>query len=378
MKISKSQLRKVIKEQVSAFFVTPQPLGTVGRTKNLEMSLNNKVEDVDINEEALKDIIRQVIDDVENSSHNRMVGEVSGVDSMKPNDPHTPEDEAEKDAADDVMEAVIRKNKKVRVDSSGDEYDGKVGVIHKVGTGKQKGAYVVKMPDGSLNSYNEDELVMEAKLVPEGKKAKLTDKVLDNPSTIKLMNPSKKSETFVIFSRNTKGMRGKQDKFSMAVIDKNGMIIDDFGSHPMEQGAMKFAKARGFTKKKVAESFNTAPAGQGKEQASVIGTNEAPELGSLATNPKSKQIIKKMHDLVTKKLKLKTVESIEPIKGGVAFIFGDKAEATKMAKYLKSMGALGRVTPLVRGNRTMVSLRIPQKMGEELPLYSDYANKHKD
>ena len=321
MKISKSQLRKVIKEQVSAFFVTPQPLGTVGRTKNLEMSLNNKIKDVDINEEALKDIIRQVIDDVENSSHNRMVGEISGVDSMKPNDPHTPNDEAEKDAADDVM---------------------------------------------------------EAKLVPEGKKAKLTDKVLDNPSTIKLMNPSKKSETFVIFSRNTKGMRGKQDKFSMAVIDKNGVIIDDFGSHPMEQGAMKFAKARGFTKKKVAESFNTAPADQGKEQASVIGTNEAPELGVTSTNPKSKQIIKKMYDLVTKKLKLKTVESIDPIKGGVAFIFGDKAEATKMAKYLKSMGALGRVTPLVRGNRTMVSLRIPQKMGEELPLYSDYANKHKD
>lgn len=324
MEIRKSQLRKIIQEQVGAFFVTPQPLATVGRTKNLDVALSrsrDKFDESDINEEALKDIIRQVIDDVENSSHNRMVGEISGVDSMKPNDPHTPDDEAEKDAADDVM---------------------------------------------------------EAKLVPEGKKAKLTDKVLNNPSTIKLMNPSKKSETFVIFSRNTKGMRGKQDKFSMAVIDKNGVIIDDFGAHPVERGAMKFAASRGFTKKKVAESFNAAPAGQGKEQASVIGTNEAPELGRAASSPKSKMIIKKMHDLVTKRLKLKTVQDIEPIKGGVAFIFGDKAEATKMAKYLKSMGSLGRVTPLVRGNRTMVSLKIPQKMGEELPLYSDYANKHKD
>ena len=91
---------------------------------------------------------------------------------------------------------------------------------------------------------------METKLVPEGKKAKLTDKVLDDPTTIKLMNPSSPKETFVIFSRNIKGMRGKQDKFSMVVIDKRGMIIDDYGSHPMEKGAIKFAKSRGFTKQK--------------------------------------------------------------------------------------------------------------------------------
>ena len=36
---------------------------------------------------------------------NTAIMEISGVDSLKPNDPHTPEDEAEKDAADDVMEA---------------------------------------------------------------------------------------------------------------------------------------------------------------------------------------------------------------------------------------------------------------------------------
>ena len=90
--------------------------------------------------------------------------------------------------------------------------------------------------------------VMEVKLVPEGKKAKLADKVINDPSTIKLINPSNPKETFVIFSRNIKGMRGKQDKFSMATIDKNGMIIDDYGAHPVERGAMKFAKSRGFTK----------------------------------------------------------------------------------------------------------------------------------
>ena len=41
-----------------------------------------------------------------------IIPEISGVDSLKPNDPHTPEDEAEKDAADDVMESVSKKVRK--------------------------------------------------------------------------------------------------------------------------------------------------------------------------------------------------------------------------------------------------------------------------
>ena len=84
--------------------------------------------------------------------------------------------------------------------------------------------------------------------------------------------------------------------------------------------------------------------------------------------------------LVTKKLKFKTVEDIQPLKSGVAFIFGDKAEASKMAKYLKNAGVLGKVLPLAAGGgkRTMVSLKTPKKMGEELPLYSDYAKSHKE
>ena len=99
----------------------------------------------------------------------------------------------------------------------------------------------------------------------------------------------------------------------------------------------------------------------GKEDASVIGpddTNEAPEIGSSASTTKGRAIIKQMHDLVTKQLKFKTVEDIQPLKGGgVTFIFGDKAEASKMASYLKKKGVLGSVTPLVspRG-RTMVTL----------------------
>ena len=39
MQIKKSELRSVIKEQVAAFFVTPQPFGMVSRSNNLESSL---------------------------------------------------------------------------------------------------------------------------------------------------------------------------------------------------------------------------------------------------------------------------------------------------------------------------------------------------
>ena len=103
------------------------------------------------------------------------------------------------------------------------------------------------------------------------------------------------------------------------------------------------------------------PTKLGGEDATIIEpeeTNEAPEIGSSASTTKGRAIIKQMHDLVTKQLKFKTVEDIQPLKGGgVTFIFGDKAEASKMASYLKKKGVLGSVTPLVspRG-RTMVTL----------------------
>ena len=370
MQIRKSQLRKVIQEQVGAFFVCPQPLGTVGRTKNLESSLNNEYNETDINKDALKDVIRQVVADVEKSSHNRMVGEaakwydskkkpavgdrvhighkqkggagvegvvtkikgdrvdikdpkskrtfygklkntavmeISGVDSLKPNDPHTPEDEAEKDAADDVMEADPKKK-----------------------GGRPRGASHIQnvrfwdLPDSSLRYIIKD----------------ASEAIAANPLSRKAV--------------------GKwPDEVNDAVT------------------VLHWRKKKGI---KVDESFNTAPHGQGKEHASVIGTNEAPEMGSLASSPKSKQLIKKMNDLVTKKLKFKTVEDIQPTKDGVAFIFGDKAEASKMANYLKKAGVLGKVVPLAAGGgkRTMVSLKTSKKMGEELPLYSDYARSHKE
>ena len=128
---------------------------------------------------------------------------------------------------------------------------------------------------------------------------------------------------------------------------------------------MKILKSRlkELIRKVIAENWSIPPK-LGGEDASIIEpkeTNEAPqkpEIGSSASTTKGRAIIKQMHDLVTKQLKFKTVEDIQPLKGGgVTFIFGDKAEASKMASYLKKRGVLGSVTPLVlpRG-RTMVTL----------------------
>ena len=53
---------------------------------------------------------------------------------------------------------------------------------------------------------------------------------------------------FQVIDRDTKGMRGSQDKFSMVIVDKSSKLIKDLGSHPSLNGAKKFAKNRGFIK----------------------------------------------------------------------------------------------------------------------------------
>ena len=300
--------------------------------------------------------------------------EISGVDSLKPNDPHTPEDEAEKDAADDVMEAGPKKKggrprgaphiENVRfwdLPESSLRYiikDAGEAIAANPLSRKATGKWADEINDAvAVLHFRKKKGIKVERIEEAWKLGGLGPKILNDPSTIKMVNPKNPGEIFVIFSSQKKG-GGKQDKISMAVVDKTGRALKDWGSHVNEKGALKFAQTRGFTKK-VNESFNAAPYAQGKEQASVIGANESPEMGSLAASPKSKALIKKMHELVTKKLKFKTVEDIQPIQGGVAFIFGDKAEASKMEKYLKKAGALGKVIPLRAGGgkRTMVSLR---------------------
>ena len=356
MQIKKTELRSVIKEQVAAFFVTPQPLGMVSRSNNLESSLI-KFGTNDADKKELTKVIKQTMSELEEEATKRMrssklkeakkkpakwydaikrpvkvgdkvhvghaqkggagvegkvtkiagnvvyiksdagktykgplkntaIMEISGVDSLKPNDPHTPEDEAEKDAADDVMEAAPKKK-----------------------GGRPRGGPHIEnarfwdLPEKSLRYIIKDASQAVAANPTARKASKWADEVNDAVT--------------VLYWRKKKGIK-----------------IDESWSIPPKLGG---------------------------DDASVISTddNETNEIGSLATTPKAKNLIKQMHILVSKKLKLKSIEDIQPIQGGVAFIFGEKNDATKMTNYLKKNKVLGKVIPLAGGNdRTMVSLKL--------------------
>jgi len=53
----------------------------------------------------------------------------------------------------------------------------------------------------------------------------------------------KSGNIFQVIDRDTKGMRGTQDKFSMQIVDKRGKVIKDLGSHPSLNGAKKFSNS---------------------------------------------------------------------------------------------------------------------------------------
>jgi hypothetical protein len=62
-----------------------------------------------------------------------------------------------------------------------------------------------------------------------------------------VVQPTKDGKgVFKVLPRDTKGMSGKQDPFSMGVYDKSGKkLIKDWGSHPSLEGAKKFARNHG-------------------------------------------------------------------------------------------------------------------------------------
>ena len=52
----------------------------------------------------------------------------------------------------------------------------------------------------------------------------------------------KNGNTFQLIDRDTKGMKGTQDKFHMRIVDKKGKVVKDIGSHPSKDGAKKYSK----------------------------------------------------------------------------------------------------------------------------------------
>jgi len=61
-----------------------------------------------------------------------------------------------------------------------------------------------------------------------------------NESKVHYQKKLKNGTTFQVIGRDTKGMRGTQDKFQMQIVDKSGKVVKDLGSHPSVKGAEKF------------------------------------------------------------------------------------------------------------------------------------------
>ena len=343
MQIKKSELRKVIQERLQMFYSDTKPFATVGRAPSMKSGIEDlNSEDVEVDQDALDAAIAETVKDLEKGASLRMqaeakgvtnsrdamlkkaigkmITEISGVDSLKPNDPHTPEDEAEKDAADDVMEADPKEKK-----------------------GRPRGAPHIEnvrfwdLPESSLKYIIADASDAVKRLPMARKASKWADEVNDAVT--------------VLHWRKKKGItveEGKDEKKKGKIRKRPWVSGLDPAGGIGEGKEMKVKDKEGFivdTESKDAEECDRRTG----------GTWENKEVGSLAKSAKSKAIVAKMHKMVKDKLKLKSIEDVQPIKDGVAFIFGDTKEGRKFADYLKQQRALGKVVKM-RGDRLMVSL----------------------
>ncbi len=118
----------------------------------------------------------------------------------------------------------------------------KIKVPHK---GKMVQGKVVRFDKGGPASpfYVVDVGELASIKVPEHKLKEELD--LDEAKGV--VQPTKDGKgVFKVLPRDTKGMSGKQDAFSMGVYDKSGKkLIKDLGSHPSLEGAKKFARNHG-------------------------------------------------------------------------------------------------------------------------------------
>ena len=346
MEIKKSQLRGLVREQLTAFFVTPEPFATVGRTKDLDDAIKHPDEEKEINKEELKDVIRQVVADVEKASTNRMKSGVGG----------------ELNANGTIAEAKAKWYEAIKRPV-------KVGDRVHIGHGQKGGAGVegivtkiegdkvhIKDPNpksrrtwyGSLKKTAIIEISGVDSLKPNDPHTPEDEAEKDAADDVMEADPKKDG------GRPRGAPRIDNERFWDLPERSLRFIIKDaseaIAANPMSR------KASG----KWADEVNDAVTVLHFRRKKGIKVDEAKEVGSLASNPQSKALIKKMHALVTKQLKLKSIEDIQPLKDGVGFIFGDKKEAGVLANYLKKAGVLGKSIPLAAGDgdRALVSLKL--------------------
>ena len=361
MEIKKSQLRGLVREQLTAFFVTPEPFATVGRTKELDDAIKQPNEEKEINKEALKDVIRQVVADVEKASTNRMKSGVGG--ELNPNG--TIAEAKGSTKWYDAIKRPVKVGDRVHVGHKQKGGAGIEGIVTKIEGDKvhikdpnpksRRTWYGALKNTAIIEISGVDSLKPNDPHTPEDEAEK--DAADDVMEASPRLNPKEKYTVVAL-----------RPSMSGPVKDVTGnpkwKVFDQM--HSLSPSEVKlFIK---MSKNKYKRKTNYAPSSlqfsvennKGKVVHTESHVIEARPVGSLASNPKSSALIKKMHALVTKQLKLKTIEDIQPLKDGVGFIFGDKKEAVKMANYLKKAGVFGKSTSLAAGdgNRTLVSLKL--------------------
>ena len=361
MEIKKSQLRGLVREQLTAFFVTPEPFATVGRTKELDDAIKQPNEEKEINKEALKDVIRQVVADVEKASTNRMKSGVGG--ELNPNG--TIAEAKGSTKWYDAIKRPVNVGDRVHVGHKQKGGAGIEGIVTKIEGDKvhikdpnpksRRTWYGALKNTAIIEISGVDSLKPNDPHTPEDEAEK--DAADDVMEASPRLNPKEKYTVVAL-----------RPSMSGPVKDVTGnpkwKVFDQM--HSLSPSEVKlFIK---MSKNKYKRKTNYAPSSlqfsvennKGKVVHTESHVIEASPVGSLASNPKSSALIKKMHALVTKQLKLKSIEDIQPLKDGVGFIFGDKKEAVKMANYLKKAGVFGKSTSLAAGdgNRTLVSLKL--------------------
>lgn len=151
-----------------------------------------------------------------------------------------------------MAEGKIMRGDTVRVDSKGDKYHGKAGVVTRVGSGKTKGTQTVKFVGGQTGSYNDDELVVT--MDESGIHESFEKKVASNLGDVEYMSKNKDGNFFVVTKRSVGGA-GTQDKVNMYVVDKTAKVVKDLGSHISTKGALKFAKSRKLVEEIITEEL---------------------------------------------------------------------------------------------------------------------------
>jgi len=258
---------------------------------------------------------------------NTAIMEISGVDSLKPNDPHTPEDEAEKDAADDVMEASPKKKggrprgashiENLRFwDMSETQLK---YIIKDAGqavqlnpTARKANKWADEINDAVTVLYWRKKKGIKEEyiqlVVTEGfKKGTKISKALAQSSTIKIANPKDPRWIFAIVSRfGSKGVTSAaaQDKVSMVVVDKAGKVIKDWGSHINAKAALGFAQSRGYTKKIDESQSVTEAEKEGKKITAlrkIVKTHTAGKIGGQTVDAFTAGGLVKLYDKLSEK-----------------------------------------------------------------------------